>query len=243
MPKAPVTSKNLLSWKLWFEKQTAHTLDKGTLVSIINSPGFTSALNSVSLQSDASKCLACGDALSDNPVAPNKNGKNCRSHLAKDGSPTGVAAGECAEGLNGTCEGCRPHGVINTKHSLSQCPLSYSTVKSVLLSTHFLQSLAKLDKPAKPESRKTGAPQTGGAQSGAPTSTKRRRTGESASVVSGMSSKPASSKTGAKGRGRGGKPVEGGGKGRAKKCRPPPMNPTGRGWKTVAHQTRRLVDL
>jgi len=220
MPKAPVTSKNLLSWKLWFEKQTAHTLDKGTLVSIINSPGFTSALNSVSLQSDASKCLACGDTLSDNPVAPNKNGKNCRSHLAKDGSPTGVAAGECAEGLNGTCEGCRPHGVINTKHSLSQCPLSYSTVKSVLLSIHFLQSLAKLDKPAKPESRKTGAPQTGGAQSGAPTSTKRRRTGESASVVSGMSSKPASSKTGAKGRGRGGKSVKGGGKGRAKKMPP-----------------------
>ena len=63
MPKAPVTSKNLLSWRLWFEKQAAHTLDKGTLVSIINSPGFTSALNSVTLQSDASKCLACGDTL------------------------------------------------------------------------------------------------------------------------------------------------------------------------------------
>jgi hypothetical protein len=133
MPKAPVTSKNLLDWRLWFEKQAAHTLDKGTLVSIINSPGFTSALNSVSLQSDASKCLACGDTLSDNPVAPNKHGRNCRSHLAEDGSPTGVAAGECAEGLNGTCEECRSHGVINTKHSLSQCPLSYSTVKSVLL--------------------------------------------------------------------------------------------------------------
>ena len=138
IPTAPVTSKNLLGWRLWFENQAAHTLNKGKLVSIIDSPGSTSALNSISLQLHANMCLTCGDALSDNPVAPNKHGKNCRSHLAEDGSPTSVAASECAEGLNGTCEGCRSHGVTNTKHSLSRRHLSYPTMKPVLLSIHFL---------------------------------------------------------------------------------------------------------
>ena len=109
MPQAPVTPDNMLDWKRWVAEQPAHMIDMKTLVSLLNFPGFTNALRAVTLEGNPQECYACGDLLSDHTVAQRKKRRHRKSHLDVAENITGVASGECSEGLGGTCGGCLSH--------------------------------------------------------------------------------------------------------------------------------------
>ena len=118
--------------------------------------------------------------------ATSKKGRHRKSHLDAAGDITGVASGECLEGLAGTCGGCLSHGLNGTKHALKMCPLEISTVMDVLNSTHLLRAMAAVAKAA--GSAKSHSGQSGQGDS-SKQARKRSRDGEplggAASSVSG----------------------------------------------------------
>ena len=223
MPQAPVTPDNMLDWRRWIASQPAHTIDTKTLVSLLNSPGFTSALRVNTLEGNPQECYACGDQLSEHAVALSKKGRTRKSHLDAAGNITGVASGECAEGHAGTCGGCLSHGLDDTKHALKMCPLNIATVTKVLNSGHLLRAMKSA---AKGESTKSHSDQSEQGDSSARPRSKRNRDGgpidDAASSVSGANSNPQhqnahTAKKAGKGRGRvGAKGTSGKGRGRAK---------------------------
>ena len=118
MPQAPVTYDNVLDWRRWVTEQSTHMIDMKTLVSLLNFPGFSSALRATMREVNHQECYACGNSLSEHAVAPSKKSRHRKSHLDAAGNITGVASGECSEGLGGTCGGCLSHRLNYTKHAL-----------------------------------------------------------------------------------------------------------------------------
>ena len=203
MPQAPVTPDNLCDWRRWAAEQPSHTIDMKTLVSLLNSPGFTSALRANTLEENPQECYACGDPLSESNAAVSKKGRHRKSHLDANGNITGVASGECAEGLSGTCGGCLSHGLKDTKHALKMCPLKVSTVMDVLNSSHLMRAMSAAAKAASSAKSQSERSEQGDSSKQA----KRGRDGEplggAASSVSGVNPNPQrqAQRTG-KGRGR-----------------------------------------
>ena len=124
-------------------ENATHSIDMKTLVSLFNSPGFLTAHRQIAVAEDPLKCYSCGDKLSSHKVAMSKKkpGRAKQSHLTAEGDVTGIASGECTEGLSGTCGGCMSHGMENTKHSLEMCPLKPFTVIKVLNSDALLGAM------------------------------------------------------------------------------------------------------
>jgi hypothetical protein len=189
-----------------------------TLVSLLNSAGFTSALRATTLEENPQQCYACGDPLSEHSVVFSKKGRHRKSHLDEKGNITGVASGECPEGLSGTCGGCLSHGLKDTKHALKMCPLKVSTVMDVLNSSHLMRSMTAAAKAAKSAKSQSEQSEQGDSSKQA----KRGRDGEplggAASSVSGVN--PNSQRQpprAGKGRGRSGaKGSAGKGRGKSK---------------------------
>ena len=219
MPQAPVTPDNLLDWRRWAAQQPTHTIDMKTLVSLLNSAGFTSALRTITLEENPQQCYACGDPLSEHSVAFSKKGRHRKSHLDEKGNITGVASGECPEGLSGTCGGCLSHGLKDTKHALKMCPLKVSTVIDVLNSSHLLRSMTAAAKAGAAKSARSQSEQS--EQGDSSKQAKRGRDGEplggAASSVSGVNPNPQRQAPRAgKGRGRSAKNSAGKGRGKPK---------------------------
>ena len=143
MPQAPVTVDNLADWRRWMAENATHSIDMKTLVSLFNSPGFLTAHRQIAMTEDPLKCYSCGGKLSPHKVAMSKKkaGRAKQSHLTAEGGVTGIASGECTEGLSGTCGGCMSHGMENTKHSLEMCPLKPFTALKVLNSDALLGAM------------------------------------------------------------------------------------------------------
>ena len=88
-------------------------------------------------------------------MAQSKKGRHRKSHLDATGNITGVASGECTEGLSGTCGGCLSHGLDNTKHALKMCPLKVSIVFKVLNSGRILGAMTQAAKIAESQPAKS----------------------------------------------------------------------------------------
>ena len=235
MPQAPVTPENMLDWRRWVASEPAHVIDTKTLVSLLNSPGFMDAHRTISLEDNPQECYACGDQLSEHAVASGKKGRNRKSHLDAAGNITGVASGECPEGSKGTCGGCLSHGMEDTRHALSMCPLKISAVLKVLNSSRLLGSMTHATKVAEPQRAKSQSERYEQDESsarrprqhtGSASGLKRNREGEllddNASSVSGANSNPQpqtshAAKKAGKGRGRArARGTSGKGRGRSK---------------------------
>ena len=140
-------------------------------------------------------------------MASSTKGRHRKSHLDAAGNITGVASGECSEGLGGTCGGCLSHGLNDTKHALKMCPLKVSTVVKVLNSSHLprgMKAVAKATDSARSQSEQSEQDDS------ARQARKRGRKGElvngAESSVSGATSnsqrQPRAAKKAGKGRGR-----------------------------------------